>query len=369
MEIHVGRHVGAYLENRLLGAKSKVYVCSPWISPEYVERLLNLSKHGVSVRVLTAECENNEDSVRMIREFFSGKPSKSKSDKDQNPPDFEVLVVKNSDANCRTDYGLHAKVYVVDGIYAVTGSANLTVSGLSKNIELVIVHGESEAPQIEKAFEEIWSLYEREPNAEKLSFSAQKEAPKAPALVPAPAPSPAAASAPATAPPNPQPPHPQKEKVGISQKNLELGMSFERYVRSLLTPELEVLSWNKEDREKKQGGGSDENLFDFRVRDMLTGKEFFLECMYRNGFRDGKLFVAPQEKLDAWREASKRTGLPACIIIGVGSSPDSPSRMFCFDLRELKWPELYPSVYEKCEVDTREPITSESLVFLFEPDA
>lgn len=39
--------------------------------------------------------------------------------------------------------------------------------------------------------------------------------------------------------------------------------------------------------------------------------------------------------------------------------------MFCFDLRAIKWSEIYPSVYEKFEVDPKKAITSADLSRIF----
>jgi len=109
MKIHVGRRAGAHIENRLLGARRRVCVCSPWISQEYMERILNLCRCGVSVRVIMADCENNGAAVEMIRKFVKGEAVPQS----KGTPQFEALIVKCRDL--RSDYGLHAKVYVIDG--------------------------------------------------------------------------------------------------------------------------------------------------------------------------------------------------------------------------------------------------------------
>ncbi len=195
--------------------------------------------------MITADCENNETAVEMIRKFVkSDVGSQSKG-----TPQFEALIVKSRDT--RSDYGIHAKVYVIDGDYAVTGSANLTVNGLSNNIELLIIHDPSEAPEIESKFNEIWALYEREPNTEKLQFGTR------------------AVQESSSQPSPPASDLSSKEKPGrINQENLELGMAFEAYVRGLLTVDFEVLASNKEDRDKEWGGS---DLFDFRIRDIVQG--------------------------------------------------------------------------------------------------
>ncbi len=49
----------------------------------------------------------------------------------------------------------HSKIYVVDDV-AVTGSANLTRSGLWRNLKTIIVHEDPEAEEVAGQFLEIW---------------------------------------------------------------------------------------------------------------------------------------------------------------------------------------------------------------------
>jgi len=58
------------------------------------------------------------------------------------------------------------------------------------------------------------------------------------------------------------------------------------------------------------------------------------------------------------------TGNAALTLI-LGGSPENPSRMFIFDLGGMKWPELFPSFFERHEVDPKKPITMADLGFLF----
>ena len=52
---YVGRGVGAYFLDRMFLAKRYVYVASRWISPEYAEKLIELARRGVLVRVITSD--------------------------------------------------------------------------------------------------------------------------------------------------------------------------------------------------------------------------------------------------------------------------------------------------------------------------
>jgi hypothetical protein len=140
-------------------------------------------------------------------------------------------------------------------------------------------------------------------------------------------------------------------------------MAFERYVRSLLDINIRVTRWTK--MQWARGPRADEDSFDFCLRDTTRDRGFFLECMYRSGLREGKLLFHTAEKIGRWQEVSGRLGMPVCVAIGLGGSPENPSRMFIFDLGGMKWPELFPSFFERHEVDPKKQITMADLEFLF----
>lgn len=69
-----------------------------------------------------------------------------------SPPRPEYLVPVKVYPESRM---AHSKIYVVDDV-AVTGSANLTRSGLWRNIETVTVHEGPEAEEVARQFLELW---------------------------------------------------------------------------------------------------------------------------------------------------------------------------------------------------------------------
>ena len=53
---------------------------------------------------------------------------------------------------------LHAKLYIIDRKYAITGSANLTVRGMKYNIEHIEVKmDERSLSEFIESFERLWS--------------------------------------------------------------------------------------------------------------------------------------------------------------------------------------------------------------------
>jgi phosphatidylserine/phosphatidylglycerophosphate/cardiolipin synthase-like enzyme len=69
----------------------------------------------------------------------------------QAPPDHSTLQLRISRAF------MHAKIYGADGVIAATGSANLTFSGLNRNVEHVEVFQGPEASPVINSFYELWN--------------------------------------------------------------------------------------------------------------------------------------------------------------------------------------------------------------------
>ena len=155
MRTYVGRGVGAHIENKLLSAKKYLLVCSPWIHPEYASKLIGLSKQGVAIRIITSDSEEKwhqqsldmfDDALTPPRRIFGFR----KKQEWVRPP-IELMVV--------SERFIHAKMYIVDGEYAVVGSPNLTQSGLWQNVEYVLIFEGEEAKQIEDDFQTLWRIY------------------------------------------------------------------------------------------------------------------------------------------------------------------------------------------------------------------
>lgn len=157
MRTHIGRGAGNYIEKQLFFANQYVCVCSPYISPSYAKRLLQLLNKGVKVRLITSDSENKDkdgnstrdllkDSVKQPRDFFG----RQKKEWARPPLDYKII---------KRDF-IHAKMYVADGEAAIVGSCNLTYSGLWNNIEhLVIAENMQEARMIENDYERLWESY------------------------------------------------------------------------------------------------------------------------------------------------------------------------------------------------------------------
>jgi phosphatidylserine/phosphatidylglycerophosphate/cardiolipin synthase-like enzyme len=161
---YVGRHSGAYIEERLIAAKNAVKICSPWVSPYHARIIDSLIRRKVIVKLLISDRPyfsntQNEDSnnrgdtleiLRGIKKSF--KDFLDMPVKDMAKPPLSYKIVKSS--------LIHAKLYIVDGTYGVGGSANLTQYGQSKNVEHIFyTEDPADVEQLSNDFEKIWSSY------------------------------------------------------------------------------------------------------------------------------------------------------------------------------------------------------------------
>jgi phosphatidylserine/phosphatidylglycerophosphate/cardiolipin synthase-like enzyme len=156
METYVGRGAGAHIEKELFSAKDYALICSPWISSEFAKRIVQMVERGVQVRVITSnkKAGDTEKTLEILKDF--AKPPRDllgRVKKDWAPPPFDYKIIDEK--------FVHAKIYTVDGKYAITGSANLTESGLWHNVEhIVIMKNPLEVEKIENDYEHLWSFYE-----------------------------------------------------------------------------------------------------------------------------------------------------------------------------------------------------------------
>ena len=157
METYAGRGAGAHIEKQLFSSKDYALICSPWISSEFAKRIIQMVERGTSCRVITSDkiAGDSAKTIEFLKNFT--KPKKDylgRTKKDWSPPPFDYKVI--------AEKFVHAKIYISDGKYAVTGSANLTQYGLWKNIEhITIINNSKDVGKLEDDFDHLWSYYER----------------------------------------------------------------------------------------------------------------------------------------------------------------------------------------------------------------
>ena len=233
---YTGRDAGRIIEPLLRDAQRRIWVSSPYISPEYAALLVEKHRRGVDVRVVTSDAPSNAEALQVLSQGFIVK-------KDYLPAIAVFLLVMFSwasffyydsrglepplwvlsgfllslfllrlpgliagllgavlaevvagylgvsdDAAFLAGFGfgvllfsivkyarpvllqgqgvpllvypqdrmVHAKIYIIDNT-AITGSANLTRSGLWRNMETLTIHEDpEEIRQVEEQFLQVW---------------------------------------------------------------------------------------------------------------------------------------------------------------------------------------------------------------------
>lgn len=122
-------------------AKKSAWVCSPWISKSYAERIYDLSRKGVEVRIITSDDIYNADTYSYLSQL-------------RQTTNFDVHFVGKE--------AVHSKIYVVDNSYAVTGAVNLTYTGLNKQTNNFAIYEREEVEPIVKDFMRLWIAFKSE---------------------------------------------------------------------------------------------------------------------------------------------------------------------------------------------------------------
>ena len=122
---------------KLFKAKNELLICSPYISPNYLTELIDISKKDVKVKVITTNTQN--EYLRSTLWILN---------QTKEEPNFEFKFITR----------LHAKIYIADDKYAIHGSPNLTDAGLKSNIEqFSIVKEKDEIEKLKNSFLDIWN--------------------------------------------------------------------------------------------------------------------------------------------------------------------------------------------------------------------
>tara|TARA_Y100001934_G_scaffold240100_1_gene294187 strand:- start:45 stop:1334 length:1290 start_codon:yes stop_codon:yes gene_type:complete len=148
---YMGKQSGKYIEKQFFTATKSAHVCSPWISKQYVEKMVLMASKGVDIKIITQDVQYNTDTTDLIRNhafdsLFQSQLARAKRH-------FHYRIIPKSAAGF-----IHVKQYIVDGNYAVSGSANFSKSGLWRNQESITIYeGMSNAQVVEEQFDRLWN--------------------------------------------------------------------------------------------------------------------------------------------------------------------------------------------------------------------
>ncbi len=323
MKSHYGRGFDE-LWREFSSAEKYVWICSPWITPSNFKRIMNISQKGPAVRIITSSDEFNKECLDAMKEYAKKKPK-----------NFQYMIIQrgkgeSDDEEYAPGRLLHAKFYLKDDKVAMVGSLNFTETSMHDNIEyLITMEDPKDVLMVKKDFEDLWRYLECDPaRGEMYPDSALRNAPKETA---------------------------DENDVEFFSRGMEVGWEFEKHVKSLFPEdEFTILQWTKMEKKADERKG-DEDLFDLHIEHKPTGERFFVEAIYRSGLYKNRLSLMKKDKLEQYKRIWEKRRTPIFVIAGLGGTPGKPEAMYCIPLIAMKYPELYPSVFELYDRSVEEP--------------
>jgi hypothetical protein len=135
------------------------------------------------------------------------------------------------------------------------------------------------------------------------------------------------------------------------------GIKFESFVGDVLFPKkdydlVDVTHdyWMNKDRFVESSYKPD-----FRFRDKKTGKDFYVECKFRTGLKDGKYLWTNEKQFVRYNDFKDA---PVFLALGFVGHADYPDRVFFLKLEDAKWVGLYLSHLEKFEIPKKPVLSS-----------
>jgi len=152
MKTYLASNAGSQIESVLWNARKSIWIISPWLGKGNAERLASLSQKGIEVRIITSNHDLNVESIEIL-----------KASENTN---LRLLILDKEKAF------VHAKVYIIDDEYAVSGSANFTYSGMNSSVEnLSIAETKEEVQNIGNDFTKQWKTFDsKNMSNEEMSF-------------------------------------------------------------------------------------------------------------------------------------------------------------------------------------------------------
>jgi len=139
MKIYFEKNVGKHVDSIIRSAKERIYIVSPFLSPYYTKMLIKQAKKGIKVRIITSGSQDSLPHQKSLAILNKWK---------QLLPNLSIGI---------SEEFVHAKMFIIDST-VITGSANLTLTGMRRNIERIEIHNDPEyLYQSEKTFHKLWS--------------------------------------------------------------------------------------------------------------------------------------------------------------------------------------------------------------------
>lgn len=129
------------------------------------------------------------------------------------------------------------------------------------------------------------------------------------------------------------------------------GDLFETFVLDVLYPQssFDLIYRTSDYRQNSHRFAESSLLPDFKFRDILSGREFWIEAKYRSDFdHNGNLYICRPDQLHRYRTLTD--GLPVFIVVGFSGTPSNPDYVFQFPLDNFNYSVVFQSILPRYEV-------------------
>ncbi len=138
--------------------------------------------------------------------------------------------------------------------------------------------------------------------------------------------------------------------MGIFKENLTKGKEFEKYVKTLFSPQHFIINdRNQKDLTKLRTKVKSDDNPDITIRYIKTLKLFSVECKFRSQIHNNSIHWASPNHIQNYQNYESMYKIPTFIVIGLGGTPTKPEKMFCLPLKKAKYPNLYISFLDQYE--------------------
>ncbi len=144
-------------------------------------------------------------------------------------------------------------------------------------------------------------------------------------------------------------------------ESFKRGQQFEDYVEKYLFPpnyyDLTEKTHNYQTNSKHYVEASLNP--DFKFRDRLTKKEFYIEAKFRTNFYKDKLVWCNEKQLARYKYINQNT--PVFLLLGDGGKPNWPEYISLIPISKAKYTGLFASFVDQFEIEHEKQVTSKVL--------
>jgi len=146
-----------------------------------------------------------------------------------------------------------------------------------------------------------------------------------------------------------------------TEQSFKDGQQFEDYILKYLFPSKYYILVHKthDHKTNKERFVEDSLLPDFKFRDRLTGKEFYIEAKFRSTDYNNKIIWCNDKQLQRYQSVNKIT--PVFLLLGTEGKPGLPDYLSLIPMEQAKYTGLFTYYVDKFYIEIDEPVKSKRL--------